>query len=370
MKLALSCGPALLRAAPMLAIALTLVACSGDHAPQQAEPASVALPVVLAVSTTDSALGDLASGTITADQRVQLASRAAGTVRMAGLYEGQRVRAGQLLAIVDAQQATDAARQSRAALLAAQAEQRQADAEVARNEPLARVGAVALTQFEQHQLRARTAAAAVEQARAALAIADTNRRDQRVTSPVHGVVVTRHARDGDIVQPGTVLVTVEGRGHLLFRFAAPQASLPAFAPGTRVPVLIDGRDGPPAEGTVRAIVPSADPATRRYTVEISLPPDDRLYPGMFGRVRLPAAGTQGREVVSVPAAALVERGGLPGVFVVNQDGRVYFRWLRLTERIEDQVIVVAGLDAGERVLAQVTPAVRDGMRLQPPEPAR
>src|SRR3546814_12750428 len=76
-------------------------------------------------------------------------------------------------------------------------------------------------------------------------------------------------------------------------FAAPQASLGLFAPGSTVPVLLDGREDRPVTGRVRGVVPSADPATRRYTVEVVLPADRGIMPGMFGRVRLPSVGDQG-----------------------------------------------------------------------------
>lgn len=361
--------PMLLHKLAVLITALTLAACGGAEHVAPVEPPSVALPVVTA-SKAEVALGDLASGTVVADERVQLAARTAGTVRAPGLHEGQPVRAGQVLVTIDAQQAEGAVQQARAALHAAQAQQRQADADVARNEPLARAGGVSRTDLEQDQLRAQVVAAAVEQARAAMAIAEANRRDQRVTSPIDGAIITRHVRDGDIVQPGVLLLTVEGRDQLLFRFSAPQASLHAFAPGATVPVLIDEREDQPVTGTVRAIVPSADPATRRYTVEISLPPDSALLAGMFGRVRLPANSAHSATAVTIPAAALTEQGGLTGVFVVGKDERLAFRWLRLTERFGDQVLVTSGLAAGEQVLARIDPSVRDGAHLVPVVPAQ
>lgn len=81
--------------------------------------------------------------------------------------------------------------QARAALHAAQAQQRQADADVARNEPLARAGGVSRTDIEQDQLRARVAAAAIEQARARWRSPKANRRGQRVTSSIDGAIITR-----------------------------------------------------------------------------------------------------------------------------------------------------------------------------------
>src|SRR3546814_19666043 len=85
-------------------------------------------------------------------------------------------------------------------------------------------------------------------------------------------------------------------------------------------------------------------------------------PGMFGRVRLPSVGDQGNSgsAVSVPAAAVADRGGLTGVFVVGKDQRVTFRWVRLGDPVGDRVVVTSGLSTGARILARVDPTVRAG----------
>src|SRR3546814_5345900 len=81
--------------------------------------------------------GATASGTVEADDRAQLVARASGTIRAAGLYDGQPVRRGQILATIDARQAEAAVRRARAGLDAALAEQHDARGDVARDAPLA-----------------------------------------------------------------------------------------------------------------------------------------------------------------------------------------------------------------------------------------
>src|SRR3546814_7834332 len=122
-----------------------------------------------------------------------------------------------------------------------------------------------------------------------------------------------------MMMPVSPRETVESRGRILCRFAAPQANLGLLAPGWTVPVLLDGREDRPETGRVRGVVTSADPATRRYTIEVVLPADSGIMPGMFGRVRIPSVGDQGNSgsAVSVPAAAVADRGGLTGIFVVG-----------------------------------------------------
>src|SRR3546814_11281812 len=87
--------------------------------------------------------GATASGTVEADDRAQLVARASGTIRAAGLYDGQPVRRGQILATIDARQAEAAVRRARAGLDAALAEQHDARGDVARDAPLAQSGALA-----------------------------------------------------------------------------------------------------------------------------------------------------------------------------------------------------------------------------------
>lgn len=348
-----------------LSLPLLLTGCDGAHeTSQSSEPQAINLPVTVAASTaaTD---GATASGTVESDDRVQLVARASGTIRAAGLYDGQPVRRGQILATIDARQADAAVQRARATLDAALAEQHDARGDVARDAPLAQSGALATDAYRKEQLRNEAAVAGVAQAQAALAAAQADRSYTSIVSPVDGVVVSRQIHDGDMVMPGSPLVTVESRGRLLFRFAAPQASLGAFAPGAAIPVLLDGREDRPVTGKVRGIVPSADPATRRYTVEIVLPADSGIMPGMFGRVRLPSAAHQESvgSAISVPATAVVDRGGLTGVFVVGRDRYVTFRWVRLGDPMGDRIILTSGLSAGERILARVDPTVRDGARL-------
>lgn len=348
-----------------LSLPLLLTGCGGAHETSQSpEPPAINLPVTIA-SSTPSLDGATASGTVESDDRVQLVARASGTIRATGLYDGQPVRRGQILAAIDARQADAAVQRARAALDAALAEQHDARGDVARDAPLAQSGALATDAYRKEKLRNDAAIAGVSQAQAALAAAQVDRSYTSIVSPVDGVVVSRQIHDGDMVMPGSPLVTVESRRRLLFRFAAPQASLGAFAPGATVPVLLDGREDRPVTGKVRGIVPSADPATRRYTVEIVLPADSAIMPGMFGRVRLPSAASQESvgSAISVPATAVVDRGGLTGVFVVGKDRRVTFRWVRLGDPVGDRVILTSGLSAGERILARVDPTVRDGARL-------
>lgn len=347
----------------LLALPVLLAGCGADTPASPPEPPATSLP--LTVARLEAAPGgDMASGSVEADDRVRLPAQNAGVVRAPDLHEGQPVRRGQVLATIDPRQTDAAVRRARAALEAALSEQRDADADVARDAPLAQSGALADDAYRKEQLRAETAAAGAEQARAALEAAAASRSDNSIESPIDGVVVVRHLRDGEFAMPGAPVATVESSRRLVFRFAAPLASLQGFAPGSVVPVWLDRPEPGPVEGRVRAVVPSADPATRRYTVEVTLPRDRTTTGGMFGRVRLPPVGPDDHgRVVTAPVAAIVERGGLAGVFVVGADRRATFRWLRLGERAGDRIVILSGLAAGETIVAKPGARLLDGARV-------
>ena len=170
------------------------------------------------------------------------------------------------------------------------------------------------------------------------------------------MVVARPARSGDLVTPGSPIVTVESDTALLFETFIAESQLGNIRLGDTVEVRIDAT-GRAYAGEVVRLVSSGDPVTRRYQVKISLADTDGLVPGMFGRSAFTIAT---RDSILVPAAALAERGGLTGVFVVEAGGVLRFRWVRTGRNFADRTEITAGLEPGEMLLARVPAGVSDG----------
>lgn len=116
----------------------------------------------------------------------------------------------------------------------------------------------------------------------------------------------------------------------------------------------------PLTGQVSHVVPVSDERSRSHQVKITVPAG-RLVPGQFGRALFNLGE---RSTPSVPRSALVERGGLQGVFVVDAQGHARFRWLRLGAEWAapdgGRVAVAAGLQAGERLVLQPDARLREG----------
>ncbi len=130
--------------------------------------------------------------------------------------------------------------------------------------------------------------------------------------------------------------------------------------GTTLPVVIDALGDQPISGKVIQIVPAADPASRSFTVKIDLPSDPQIRSGLFGRAQFPRGQ---RQSILVPQAALVHRGQLDAVYVVDKDQIASLRYITLGKPSGKDVEVLSGLDSGERVVADAGGRDLSGKRI-------
>ncbi|HET7451487.1 MAG TPA: efflux RND transporter periplasmic adaptor subunit, partial [Thermoanaerobaculia bacterium] len=256
----------------------------------------------------------------------------AADVQRVLVVEGARVRKGDRLADLDARELSARIEAARAALAAASAEK-------SRTDRLAATGAATPREKE-------IADSAHASARAALAEAEAARPYLQVDAPFSGTVATVPIHAGDRVSPGQPLLSVEADAGFEARAEIEAAAAQSVHPGSRVGVRVDGL-AETIPGTVRAVSPSGDPQTHRFLVRADLPKNERLRSGLFAAIEVPDPEAPPRR--RVPASALVERGGLTGVFVVAS-GRAALRWIDAGPREGTDVVVRAGLVPGEMVV--------------------
>lgn len=348
-------GAGSLRAA-LLGVASLFAACGGEGAPHDPPP-----PRSFSVPTTVVAVQRLpqfhtGTGSVVSDQRVDIGSRVTAYIRAIEVREGQQVTKGQLLATLDARDIEAAIRAASAAVEEARAAREDAQRDFEDAQTLHERGAVSGASLRKARLQLQLANEALAAAEAELARARSERQYVRILSPIDGLVVTRHQRAGDMAAPGVPLLTVESDAILLFETHMPESTIGAIRIGDAVQVRIDAL-GKRLQGEVLRRVASGDPTTRRFEVKVQLPEAEGLLPGMFGRARF-TVGT--REAVVVPAAAVVERGGLRGVYVVGENAHVRFRWLRTEDASGQGLVVSAGLDPGERIVLAPPQQMREG----------
>lgn len=342
-----------------------LAACGGDPAPTPPAAARVFQVPTLVTTIRDIPLTYTATGSVISDERVEISSRTAAFVRSIDVREGQRVQQRQLLATLDSQDIEAGIRAATATRDQMAAARSDATRDVEDGTKLFAKGLVAETYLRKSRLAMQVASENLAAAEAGRARALAERQYTRILSPVAGVVVARHQRAGGLASPGTPLLTVESDTALLFETQIAERQVAGIGIGDAVQVRMDAL-GLDLRGEVLRRVSSGNPVTRGFQVKVSLPATAGLLPGMFGRAQF-TVGTQ--KAVVVPLTALVDRGGLTGVYVVDAGQRLRFRWLRTGQPFESGRLVLAGLDAGERIVAVSNSKMREGDQLAtPPAP--
>jgi RND family efflux transporter MFP subunit len=353
---------AALALAGALAILLTLAACSSE--PHTVSAAPEIVRGVTLLTARRATIPDFlqAPGTLQAAQTSQLASQLMGNIVEMRVKEGDRVRRGEVLAVLEDAQPQAAVQRATAAENAAQQEIAAADSDYAlaqvtlrRYQDLYSKKSASPQEFDEIKAREQAAAArrqlaraGLAQAQAALAQAQTTFGHTRVRAPFDGVVTEKHADPGTLASPGMPLLVVEDQRRFRLEASLDEGDIHLVKLGQEVPVTLDSLPGASFRGRVAQMVPAADPASRSFIVKIQLPADSRLRSGLFGRAHI-ARGE--RQAILIPRRAVVERGQLQGVYVVGEDQIATLRYITLGQAAGDRVEALSGLQDGERVVA-------------------
>jgi membrane fusion protein (multidrug efflux system) len=309
----------------------------------QAE-APAAGPARVQLATGESAPASRAvAANVVAAKKATISTRVAASVRSVRVEEGDRVIAGQLLV-------TLADDDLQAQLHAARAGQASAAAQEKRIIALLAERAATTAELEQAQTQRAQADAAVRGAEAQLAYT-------QIRAPFAAVIQARHVSAGDLVGPGAPLFELDGGG-LELQASLSEDEARGLKEHARINFEAAGTRG---QAEITALVPGGDPISHRSGLRARVrTPLPSLRPGSFARLFLPAQ--DGPVALWVPRAALVTRGDLTGVFVV-EGGVASLRWLSLAEREPGRVRVRAGLREGERFIAEPG-SLRDGQPVE------
>ena len=359
----------------VILLVLLLGGCRDKAGP---EAARVDRPPVSGVQLSEVVTSEVAdayesSATVKAKSASIVAARMMGTVTELAVSDGERVRAGQLLLVLDDRDVRQKISGARAAL----AEAEKAVAAAARQKELARItyqrfknlfDGKALTGQELDEAQTRMQVAELEHERylemqnraaAGLAEAKVYQEFTRVTSPVAGVVSRKQIEPGTMVMPGVPLFTIEDDSSFRLEMNVNETLVNRLAVGTAVAVDIPAT-GAALTGTVSDVVPAVDPGTRSFLVKVALPADG-LQSGLYARVRIPMGR---RAAIVLPGTSIVEKGQLCGVYAVNGENIVSYRLVRLGKRYGEGREILSGLQAGDRVITAGVEKAVDGGLLQ------
>ncbi len=305
------------------------------------------LPVVTAALQRAPAT-ETAVGTIRAVRETVVSSRILGRVRRLAIERaGQAVRKDDVIAELEAADLAAAVESARAAVTAALTRRDKAKIDCDRTRELAQQGIASPDKLESDTAALRSAEALLEQSQQALAGAETALSFATVTAPIDGVVVDKKVNQGDVVQPGQPICVLYDPARLQLVAVVREELAGVLATGQQVDVSIDAL-GKQCRGTVAEIVPEADARSRSFAVKVVGPCQPGIVTGMFGRLHVPLGE---RELLLVPTVAVQSIGQLDLLWVVTAGGELQRRLVRRGAVNGDQVEILAGLQPGERIVA-------------------
>jgi RND family efflux transporter MFP subunit len=359
----------------IVAAVVGLSSCSNEQPAKEPFPERVRNIPVLAVQ--QASVPDLleAVGTVQAAQTSDLASQMMGTIVEVRAHEGDRVRRGQVLAVIDDSQPRAAVERATAGgtaaqqqLVAAQSDLALAESTLKRYQTLYERKAVSPQEFDEVKAREKAALARRDmaqagkaQAEAALTEARTSLDYTRIRAPFDGIVTEKKADSGTLASPGMPIFTAEDVRRYRLEATVNENDLRYVRTGQQISVVIDALDNAALQGKVVQIVPTADPTSRTFLVKIELPADARLRSGLFGRARFSRGE---RQALLIPRSAVVERGQLQGIYVLDQNKVASLRYVTLGKPSGDEVEVLAGLQDGERIAAKPGAVDLNGKRIE------
>ncbi len=342
-RVSVRAGTFLLLAPASLAL---LASGCGEEDPGGSAGRSGGSPLVITEAVAQGGITDryIALATARANEAIDVTPRISSVVSAIRFEEGESVSEGEVLVELDS-------REIRADLDLAEANLRERRSRFARLEALAASQAVSEVELEEIQAQLQVSEAQVNSARARL-------EDTVIRAPFSGEMGLRRVSVGGLVQPSTVIATLDDIAVMKLEFSVPEEYLGVVREGLAIRAAAAAWPERMFDGAVVSVDSRVDPMTRSLAVVALLPNEDRaLKPGMFLKVDI---SRRRENVVLVPEATLVPRRGRQFVYVV-EEGRAVERQVTLGSRRPGQVEIVDGLKPGEQIVTQGLQRIRDGL---------
>lgn len=356
-----------------LIILLLAVSCSEKAKPGNAE---VKRQAVTGVTLAAAPLTEVESyyetaGTVRAKAVSIIAARTIGSVLSVKVKEGDRVKAGQELIALDdrdmSQKVSAAEAGYRGAARAVEEaleNRRLADITFRRYRNLADENVISRHEMDQVETQKKVADLGYDRARemansarSQLEEARIARSFARIAAPHEGIITEKKIEQGSMATPGAPLLVLEDTSLFKVEVYVNERLLGKVRTGMPLIVALTG-EGRSIKATIGEIVPSVDPSTRSFLVRAYLK-EPGLRSGTYVRIMIPEGK---KKVLLVPADALVEKGLLSGVYVVDDEGIMTYRIIKTGQRYADRVEVISGLKPDERIaVAGIERAVDGGV---------
>jgi multidrug efflux pump subunit AcrA (membrane-fusion protein) len=389
----------------VVAIGVVTQSCTSDSIsrPDPRRPTAVKTVSTFKVGETKLPEFYEATGTVKAKTTTQISASIMGRILSFPVIEGDRVSRGQVLveidggeiealrfkakaglkeaqaSLVELERVTDAAN---AAVRTAEASKLLAERTFRRYSELHERHSASDQEFDDARYKFESASSELDQAHANVASVTAKNRlinariDQAkaditavsvkagyltIVAPVSGIVVRKFAEAGSTSVPGTPLLAIEDNSQYRLEASVEETSSRFVQVGSRARVRIDAIGQDELDGKVIEVLPTSDSASRSYLVKIELPPHPFLKTGLYGVGRFFVAQ---KDALTAPQSAIVLRGQLTGVYIVQPDGTVQFRLVRTGKSTNGMVELLSGVSSGDEIVDSSVEGLSDGVRIR------
>lgn len=322
-------------------------------APAQAATLTVSVEKVLSHRITSSVS---ATGTVSAWQEATIGAEESG-LRLTDVLvkEGDHVKAGDVVARLDDSLLKAQLAEQKAAVAQAQATLDSAQSAAARADKLLASNAVSAETAEDKATAVKTGKAGVDQAEAAAGRLQAQLDRTTIRAPFDGIVSSKPAVTGSIVQAGTELMKIIRDGRLEVGVLVPEKDLAGISVGQATNIV--DASGRAFSGSVSSIAETVNATTRLATVYVAVGEGSGLKPGMFARVTIETAASR---QLTVAETALIWHDGKPAVFVIDGESKVSAHPVATGTRQNGRVAIESGLSEGDQVVVAGAGFLNDG----------
>jgi RND family efflux transporter MFP subunit len=311
-----------------------------------------------------------APGVIDAFERVQVTARVAGAVDRVGFREGQQVKQGDTLVVIDAERYKVAVDSAKAALDKAIASQKDAEAMASRRQGATsdHPGLIPGEELATYQTKAIAAKADTQVAEQAVKTAQLNLRDSIVRAPMEGIIQTRTVETGQYVQAGYVMATLLRNDPLLLHFSVEPLDAPRLQPGMIANFTLRETQRQ-YQATIKLVGGAGDTTTHMVPVTGEIDAKDHKYwlrPGSFCDVAVTIGEENARPAPLIPrtGARATDHGYV--AYVIDADNTAHEHPLTLGMNTKDGWVEVRnGLAAGDQLVVRGAEALTEGAKVRP-----
>jgi RND family efflux transporter MFP subunit len=344
-------------------IALTIYSCGSEAERIVTELPAVKVKVERANSTESNSLIK-ASGTITSRESANLSTRMMGSVTQLHVTVGDKVKKGQVLLNINSADLLAQKAQAEAGITQAQSAYANAENDLKRFKSLYAKESASAKELEDMTTRFDMASANLEAAKQMRATIQAQFAYTSISAPFDGIITNSFIKVGDLASPGHPMLAIEGIANQQAVVTVSESEIINLEKGAEAQILIKSTNKI-YNGKVIELSKSASNTGGQYMVKLSIEnADDEVFSGMFINASIQSSSADANgSIISLPESALIKKGQLTGVYVVNEDKVALLRWLRLGKSTDGMVEVLSGLTSKESYVASSDGKLYNGVKV-------